>query len=106
MLAIERKMAGSMGELATSLFNEKKKSPFLPQNCSYNFALLFSPLFSTIKTEEMERKRQKEINIFVKQIWHKARAEKRGVKMCQERNSRRDVERACQKQGGMDEIRQ
>lgn len=44
----------------------------------------------------MERKRQREINRFVKQIWHKAYRE-RGVKMCQERKSRQDVKSACQK---------
>lgn len=99
-------MAGSMGELATSLFNEKKKITIFASELLLQFCFVIFPSIFNYKTEEMERKRQKEINIFVKQIWHKARAEKRGVKMCQERNSRRDVERACQKQGGMDEIRQ
>lgn len=36
------------------------------------------------------------MNRFVKQIWHKAYRE-RGVKMCQERNSRQDVKSTCQK---------
>lgn len=32
--------------------------------------------------------------------------EKRGVKMCQERNSRQDLKSACQKRGRIAEIRQ
>lgn len=57
-----------------------KKIPILPQNCLDIVLHICFAIFPTIlnyKKEEMERKRQKEINIFVKQIWHKAYREKR-----------------------------